>query len=377
MANKLLKTLNFGGNDKYDLAPKWENIQNLPFGYETPTGGDTLKWDGTTSGLTNVLGVLYHVSDAVPTLVEGKIEINSNGTVTTTPFNESDINDMGEGVKNITINSMPMVVIVPSSAVGVTVDGLKFTKQGIYFRNAGGEYVASLTINGYEGFAGIKPIGGAYLPKALQFGTEVTYGEIMSERELVPLEEGAFIALDDNGESPFVLPQLTVGFTYTVVWNGVTYETLCSPFEGVSALGNVGLMTGGDDTGEPFVCVIANMYGSDIVCAMPLDGAETITMSLSGSVETITKLDSKYLPKPFIVNLESEDSLTFTADKTYNDIREAFIIGMRVYAINTQTDEYMQLINLTSYAATFMTATDGSIATFTLYDDGHVNKVVV
>lgn len=30
MANKPLKTLNFGGEDTYDLAPDWENIENKP-----------------------------------------------------------------------------------------------------------------------------------------------------------------------------------------------------------------------------------------------------------------------------------------------------------------------------------------------------------
>lgn len=33
MAEKLLKTLNFGTGDVYHPAPEWENVQNKPFGY--------------------------------------------------------------------------------------------------------------------------------------------------------------------------------------------------------------------------------------------------------------------------------------------------------------------------------------------------------
>ena len=48
MANKLLKTLNFGGSDTYDLAPDWKNVQNAPFGLDY-TNGETLADNKTYS----------------------------------------------------------------------------------------------------------------------------------------------------------------------------------------------------------------------------------------------------------------------------------------------------------------------------------------
>ena len=376
MANKLLKTLNFGGTDTYDLAPNWKYVEDKPFGYEVPTGGDTLTWDGKTTGLDNVLGVLFHVSDATPTVVDGSISIGS----TTTSFTESDVNDMGEGVKFIIVNSMPMVVIVPSSAVGVTVDGLKFNKQGVYFRNAGGEYVSSLTINGCKDFPSLAPIPTEYLPKSLQFGSEVVSGELMPLVELVPMGGGMFVA-------PVECPMLTDGNMYTVVWNGIAYNTLCYYLEGASYIGNVEAMMGIGDTGEPFVAITAIENGEVMFVGVSLYGEETVTMSLSGEVEVVTKIDAKFLPNSLRVICDLLDDGSFISMTPFEEIREAYLQGLNVYLYSPFTGSDVALNYFMDTTIMFMEMcddqtlreyriwnTDDNLVTHTQYD---LSKLVV
>lgn len=98
---------------------------------------------------------------------------------------------------------------------------------------------------------------------------------------------------------PFKIP-ITTGMTYTVTWNGAVYECVGQELtEGgvtMAVLGNLGAMTGTGDTGEPFIIVAMpdgmeqdGMYGM----ALPFDGSETATFSISG--ETIKKIDPEYL----------------------------------------------------------------------------------
>ena len=482
MANKILKTLNFGGNDIYDLSPAWENIRNLPFGYETPTGGDTLKWDGNTTGLTNVLGVLFHVSDATPTVSTGTIGISSNGSVQTTQFTEANVVDNGEGVKYIIANDVAMAVIVPTD--GITVEGLKFNKAGIYLRKSGSEYVSVLTIKDCEDFTGVKtldykylpkslrfgsdgvktveilplteleysedmdccpyynaivgvevgktytvnyngvdyecvgqnidgiclgnlssygllgndepfivavsppdmgvgmvviPLDGAtsvtlsisyngevitpiqtkYLPEHLQFGSTVEYGEIMSERELVGGGDDFFIAMNDNGDMPFDCPPLINGGRYTVVYNGVPYETSCMYAEGMYLFGNFGLMTGTGDTGEPFIGMRALEGGMPFLMAISTDGSTSITMSLSGDIEKVTKLDTKYLPEQFIVTFVHEGNDVWSFDKSYAEIVEAYMSGSQVVAKDLAAGYSMSLTCFDDLNVTFIAFTTG------------------
>ena len=297
MANKLLKTLRFSEVNIYDLAPNWKNVQDKPFGYETPTGGDTLTWDGTTSGLESVMGVLYHVHDATPTVAEGTIEINSNGTVTSTSFTVEDKND---GVQYLVANNTTMAVIVPTD--GITVDDLTFNKAGIYLRNTGGEYVSLLTINDCEDFAGVKTLDYQYLPKSLRFG--VLEGSVTVE--VLPTTEFTFV--EDMGGFLYsnIIQGIEEGKTYGVNYNGVDYECEAVFFsaDGMSAylLGNSALMMGTGDTGEPFTLMILTpesfeATGGFGAMAIPIDGATSVTLAITGkTTEKIKTLDIKYLP---------------------------------------------------------------------------------
>ena len=335
MANKLLKTLNFGGADTYNLAPDWDNVENRPFGYETPTGGDTLTWDGTTSGLVNVMGVLYHVHDATPTVAEGTIEINSNGTVTSTSFTVEDKND---GVQYLVANNLTMAVIVPTD--GITVDDLNFNKAGIYLRKSGSEYVSALTIKDCEEFTGIKTLDYQYLPKALRFGSDGV--QIV---DILPTTELTLTVDDDNGVadpiSQAMLSPLNLqeGIEYKVKFNNDTFNCVAfafSPFEGANfiMLGNGEVAGAEGGNGEPFVFFESVDEG---VAQFVYNGAlETATLSISYETENIIPIKTKYLPEHLQFGVEEGSEVTEILPPTQmilgDEINEGAAMSMHILA---------------------------------------------
>lgn len=179
MADKLLKTLDFGTGDVYRPAPRWEdiqnkpediggggtadavewnNVQNKPFG-EYETGGDTLTWDGNTDGCDAFQGMCYKVSDVVPTLAEisggGSVTINgvSDSFDASLVHNEDGLVFIGEGIPAVCFLDENI-----ANAMGIS--------AGTYFMSVPsmGIEVTSFTINGYTGFPYIEKLDKRYLP---------------------------------------------------------------------------------------------------------------------------------------------------------------------------------------------------------------------
>ena len=107
-----------------------------------------------------------------------------------------------------------------------------------------------------------------------------------------------------DGEAGLTEPivELVLGNEYTVTWNGTSYTCTAQLFEdlGSPVLGNIGLMTEGVDTGEPFVITaipaeIIEAVGVALVL-YSIDGSESATVSISQESETVHTLDSKFLP---------------------------------------------------------------------------------
>ena len=84
----------------------------------------------------------------------------------------------------------------------------------------------------------------------------------------------------------------TVGETYKVSWDGAVYESACVDFKGMTVIGNLALMAPGSDTGEPFL-VVSN--GEEIRIGTA-DTSASHTISISGYIESVVKINPKYLP---------------------------------------------------------------------------------
>lgn len=106
--------------------------------------------------------------------------------------------------------------------------------------------------------------------------------------------------------------EATVGETYKVYWDDIAYECACVSFNGIPVIGNLSIIGAGTDTGEPFIMVVAN--GREIA----IEAADTYashTISISGMVAPVAKIDRKYLPIPF--KPKGESYLTFSSPNKF------------------------------------------------------------
>ena len=165
----------------------------------------------------------------------------------------------------------------------------------------------------------------------------VEYGErvqLLPETTFTFAEDGE---MTNDPASITVLNQPTVGGTYTVNWKGIPYECVGHSYEmegtfiGV-ILGNQGYL-GGTDTGEPFEMVFVDSsmiaaLGAPFV-AFAADGSTEAAISVSGAIETVHKLDPKFLPDevvsaPKVYNvhfdLTMSGSVTVTTEQSFTEV---------------------------------------------------------
>lgn len=123
------------------------------------------------------------------------------------------------------------------------------------------------------------------------------------ENVLVEESTVTFEDSDDGGyaaEFPSTF-EATVGETYKVSWDGTVYECTCAAVSEIPfpLIGNLSIMGDGSDTGEPFLVGVRTGVGIIILTA---DTSASHTISISGAVAPVIKIDKKYLPStiPFM-----------------------------------------------------------------------------
>lgn len=114
-----------------------------------------------------------------------------------------------------------------------------------------------------------------------------------------------------NADGQFYIPgiptnQPVIGVNHNVVYNGVSYDCVGMLYQeeegGVSgvALGNAAAL-GGENTGQPFFMVILpdELAAEQGICGicMPMDGVESVTISIEINGEVVHPLDEKYIPQ--------------------------------------------------------------------------------
>lgn len=114
--------------------------------YFETVGGDTLTWDGNTEGLEKHGEQFYKVTDIAPSIedfVNGGSATTNTGDVL--PFTSAEIHELGPGV------------FIAGDYALIAVN------YGTFLAAADGNYISSLTINGYTGFTTTK-LKAEYLP---------------------------------------------------------------------------------------------------------------------------------------------------------------------------------------------------------------------
>ena len=143
-----------------------------------------------------------------------------------------------------------------------------------------------------------------------------TYGEGVVLAECSPeATDGEFVLFDPIS--------LTVGNEYTVNWNGTPYKCVAQDFSawlpGAVVLGDAGPIVNGAPTegGEPFtIAIFPDEVAAEMgaaVAIIPLDGSESLVLSITGEMEIITPVPEKYLPQNGIVYEGPDNFLYKTA----------------------------------------------------------------
>ena len=85
--------------------------------------------------------------------------------------------------------------------------------------------------------------------------------------------------------------EIQAGDTVTVIWDGAPYTCIAFEVDGAIAFGNSGLISYGEDTGEPFIWLFQN----GIWVAATTESSDTHVAAISGYGIIVKKLDAKYL----------------------------------------------------------------------------------
>lgn len=205
------------------------------------------------------------------------------------------------------IGDNPAVAInqeISYSVEGFLADGIKVKAENV--------------IGGTGGEADILNADGVikqeHLPEGYPYKT-VEEGYILPAVQPIFNEEmGGYVLAND-------LSAIVAGETYTVNWNGTDYTSKAILFETEEVsqliLGDVGALSGGESTGEPFLIAVSseelieNAGISAII--VPLDGASDISISIKGLITVYKKMENEYINlqwMPEIVCADNENSST-------------------------------------------------------------------
>ena len=134
---------------------------------------------------------------------------------------------------------------------------------------------------------------------------EVEEVEILAETTVTISEDNSDAALPDT-------TQLTVGKTYFVILNGVSYECVAwySDDEDAVIIGNGDIFGGVGGNGEPFSC---DSYSNGHIY-LNTEKAGTYTISVSTEENVVHKLDKKYLPDEVIDSIDIANNAQITAN---------------------------------------------------------------
>ena len=113
--------------------------------------------------------------------------------------------------------------------------------------------------------------GGGGLPPITKVTTEFL-------NETISFEDGG-VAYQGMAAADF---EYTVGETYTIIWDNVSYDCVCYELVGTALVGNSAIMGMGEDTGEPFLSAAQ----TGMVLFMTANTAATHDCAVEGGVQS-------------------------------------------------------------------------------------------
>ena len=213
-----------------------------------------------------------------------------------------------------------------------------------------------------------KPLTYDYMPVGYPKKTAQTT-TLLAEQEL------AFASKDATGkyladiQNP---PEIVEWQTYAVNWDGTEYECVCVPSKQFLTLGNLSIISMGDDTGEPFVYtyVIRQNQGMFVT----LDTSASHTISVTTTEEIVTPMAEAFLPASALITYNSSTN-TYSSDFTNDELHEILLDHRQVVLWEPEENRCSYLTKWTKLSSgridLAFAGEDYSVALFT---DGTIGK---
>ena len=188
--------------------------------------------------------------------------------------------------------------------------------------------------------------GGGSVPKPLTYDymPEGYPRKSVGTVTLMEEQEVAFTSVGSKGlygGKPTTAFEVVEGQKYTVNWDGAEYECVCSIFNSNPVIGNLSIVGGSDNTGEPF----AFGFGEFVT----LDTSASHTISVKRIEEIVTPMAYDYMPEGYptksvqTTTLMEEQQVAFTLNKGVYaaQITDAFkVVEEKAYTVNWDGTEY-------------------------------------
>lgn len=220
---------------------------------------------------------------------------------------------------------MDEYVIVEKSSLKSMADAVRTTTgstENIAVSALSNEVAAAIASSGL-------PSGGAPYQQLVTDGDGNAKWEDRLAYETDPIVEEVFpeqtiaFSLNNNVYMASTSQQyvFAVGNSYTVKWDGTEYDCVCSEFSGMAYIGNQSILTGTDDTGEPFF-----IFAHGTLFFYTANTSPEHTVSISTKSVEIKKIPDKFLEKDVFVvsaHVTYPSSAIDSADKTFSEIMSA------------------------------------------------------
>ena len=317
---------------------------------EYETGGDQADWNQNDETAPDYIKNKTHYSEftegivknyCLPemTLTNGTIPVASAKLVA----NNQYIVECNGEIYNVTAQEAEVegLMCVAVGNIGLMVDGnstgepfvfLQLPPEGVamvgaeaIIANVSGasSLIISIYTEGWGRVQNIHHIDSKYI-KDMYYETTLTNQTLVSEKTV-----SGFEVMQDPiycATNPFAMT-IVSGITYTVVWDGTTYECVAATNNSMTYIGNenyVNMQAGGD---IPFAIIDAN--GRIFLATESTDASHTI--SVTGDITKLNKIDKKYLPET-IVNI-AYGSNGYKADLPFSEIYKVAMNNSAVFAV--------------------------------------------
>ena len=167
--------------------------------------------------------------------------------------------------------------------------------------------------------------------------------------------------------------EVVEGQKYTINWDGVEYECVCSIFNSNPVIGNLSIAGGSDNTGEPFLYMYIASQSLGQFGTLDTSASHTISVKKIDK-KTVTPMAEEFLPATALITYDL-DTNTYSSDLTNNELYARLLDGKHIVLYTTDGNEYLYLTKWKKVSSGRIDlAFAGELYSVSLRTDGTIGK---